>query len=95
MHEDFGAPISSETEARILHFIPPVELKGSRYEKLQKLDTLIVYLQQLRQSLAGSATARTPSARPLRGTSTAGRLQLFYELLTAFLRSQAQHWRRH
>ena len=58
MHEDFGAPISAETEARISHFIPPVELKGSRYEKLQKLDTLIVYLEQLRKSLAGDTTPR-------------------------------------
>ena len=57
MDENFGAPISGETEARISHFIPPVELKGSRCEKLQKLDTLIVYLQQLRQALGDTTKA--------------------------------------
>jgi hypothetical protein len=56
MHEDFGCPISAETEARISHFIPSVELKGSRGEKLQKLNTLIVYLDQLRSSLAANTT---------------------------------------
>jgi hypothetical protein len=62
MHEDFGAPVSSETEARISHFIPSVELKGSRYQKLQKLDMLIDYLERLRRSLAGDTG-------PTRGSS--------------------------
>lgn len=40
-------------EARISHFIPSVELKGSRAEKLATLDTLIRHLETLRRSLAG------------------------------------------
>ncbi len=57
---------SVETEATISHFIPSVELTGSRTEKLRKLDTLILYLEKLRGSLARDITkddlslARTP-----------------------------------
>jgi hypothetical protein len=36
-----------------------VELKGTRAEKLRKLDTLIVYLEQLRRSIGGGG-ARAP-----------------------------------
>ena len=46
----------------ISHFIPSVELTGSRDDKLRKLDTLIVYLHQLRQRLAGHAHIRPVSA---------------------------------
>jgi hypothetical protein len=43
-------------EPLISHFIPSVELTGSPEDKLRKLDTLIVYLHQLRGRLAGDAT---------------------------------------
>jgi hypothetical protein len=56
IHDEHGAQMSGEAEAKISHFIPSVELKGSRGEKLQKLDTLIVYLDQLRRSLAANTT---------------------------------------
>ncbi len=45
-------------EQRITHFIPSVELKGSRADKLQTLDTLTVYLQWLRRRLAGEPDPR-------------------------------------
>ena len=45
-----------ETETTISHFIPSVELTGSRSEKLRKLDTLILYLEKLRGSLARDTT---------------------------------------
>ena len=54
--EENRSGISDETEVRISHFIPSVELKGSRSEKLRTLDTLIVYLEQLRGTLAGNTT---------------------------------------
>jgi hypothetical protein len=56
MHEGNGERLSNRTEAKISHFIPSVELRGSRDEQLQKLDILIVHLQQLRMSLAGNTT---------------------------------------
>jgi hypothetical protein len=40
-------------ERQVAYFIPSVELKGTRAEKLQKLDTLIAYLEQLRRSIGG------------------------------------------
>jgi hypothetical protein len=49
---------SDDTERTISHFIPSVELTGSRGEKLRKLDTLILYLPQLRRSLARDATRK-------------------------------------
>ncbi len=45
---------SDGTETTISHFIPSVELTGSRNEKLRKLDTLILYLEKLRGSLMTS-----------------------------------------
>jgi hypothetical protein len=47
---------SGDPETHVSHFIPAVELKGSRAEKLQALDTLIAQLEQLRRSLAGTPT---------------------------------------
>jgi hypothetical protein len=47
----------SSDQERMSIFIPSVELKGSRREKLETLDTLIRYLEQLRRSLAGEASA--------------------------------------
>jgi len=44
-----GIPVDAETT--ISHFIPSVELMGSRGDKVRKLDTLIVYLEQLRRGL--------------------------------------------
>jgi hypothetical protein len=52
-----GDAMSDEVETTISHFIPSVELKGSRSEKLQRLDILIVYLERLRRSLAGDTTS--------------------------------------
>jgi hypothetical protein len=57
--EENGAPLPGGTEAKVSHFIPSVELTGSRADKLEKLDTLIVYLERLRRSLAGE----TPGSR--------------------------------
>jgi hypothetical protein len=48
-----AAEIADLGEARISHFIPSVELRGSRSQKLRKLDTLISYLNRLREALAG------------------------------------------
>lgn len=48
-----GVADHDETELRMSHFIPSVELKGTRAQKLRRLDTLIVYLERLRRSLAG------------------------------------------
>jgi len=48
--------MSERTDSEIWHFIPSVELKGSRTEQLRKLETLIVYLEQLRGTLAGNTT---------------------------------------
>jgi hypothetical protein len=45
-----GMPADADTT--ISHFIPSVELTGSRREKLRKLDTLIRHLEQLRRGLA-------------------------------------------
>ena len=58
-HEDDSAVRAGESELKISHFIPSVELTGSRTDKLEKLDTLITYLERLRRSLAGD----TPPAR--------------------------------
>src|SRR5262245_54756386 len=52
-------------DANVSHFIPAVELKGSRGEQLKKLDTLIARLQQLRRKLAGDVGySKGPSERP-------------------------------
>jgi hypothetical protein len=75
-HEDGAVKTSVETETTISHFIPSVELTGSRREKLQKLDTLILYLEKLRGSLARDPTKEArPSherPRPAWGWFTAG-----------------------
>jgi hypothetical protein len=39
------------------HFIPSVELTGSRANRLMQLETLISYLQRLRSNLAGEPGA--------------------------------------
>lgn len=51
------AQVRGDLEMNISHFIPSVELRGSRAEKIAKLDTLIVHLEQLRRSLAGDIAA--------------------------------------
>jgi hypothetical protein len=48
-------PVSEETEMRVTHFIPSVELTGSLPEKLGKLDILVDHLIRLRAALAGAA----------------------------------------
>jgi len=66
-HAEDGERLSAEAEAKISHFIPSVELKGSRVEQIEKLDILIAYLEQLRGSLAGNVTMRRGSRqRPRR-----------------------------
>jgi hypothetical protein len=60
-HKDGVVRTSVETETTISHFIPSVELTGSRSEKLRKLDILILYLEKLRGSLARDSTKE---ARP-------------------------------
>jgi hypothetical protein len=68
--------IPADAEATISHFIPSVELTGSRSDKLRKLDTLIRHLEQLRRGLAGDTTkvpARAPNlAHPVWGWFAAG-----------------------
>ena len=54
--DDKGVDIPEKTDTQIWHFIPSVELRGSRTEQLRKLDTLIVYLERLRGTLAGNTT---------------------------------------
>jgi len=54
-----------DTEATISHFIPSVELTGSRGEKLRKLDTLILYLERLRCSLAPDIPEKPAPLREL------------------------------
>jgi len=57
-------------EAHISHFIPSVELRGSRSQKLEQLDTLIAHLERLRRRLRGEVTsppARYESASPYAG----------------------------
>jgi len=53
----------------ISHFIPSVELTGSRDDKLRKLDTLIDYLHQLRGRLAGDAAVKPVTAARVRGSA--------------------------
>ena len=54
--DEKGVDIPEKTDTRIWHFIPSVELKGSRADQLRTLDTLIVYLERLRGTLAGNTT---------------------------------------
>jgi hypothetical protein len=51
--EEDASEIADQGEVRISHFIPSVELRGSKSQKLRKLDTLIAYLNRLRAALAG------------------------------------------
>ena len=54
-----------QADVNVSHFIPAVELKGSRGEKLKTLDALIARLQQLRRGLAGDlGYGKSPSERP-------------------------------
>ena len=61
-------PPDELAEYRISHWIPPVELTGSRRDKLKKLDILIDYLQDLRFGLSGKAEA-SPASGGLQGPS--------------------------
>jgi hypothetical protein len=74
--EEDRVTTSAATDAVISHFIPSVELTGSRDDKLRKLDTLILYLEKLRGSLARDTTNEAvpspPRARPAWGWFTAG-----------------------
>ena len=54
---EFPSADSAGREPRISHVIPSVTLNGSRAHKLRQLDTLIVYLESLRRTLAGEAPA--------------------------------------
>jgi hypothetical protein len=68
--------LPADADTTISHFIPSVGLTGSRDEKLRRLDTLMIYLEQLRRSLAGDTTkepARAPNrAHPVWGWFAAG-----------------------
>lgn len=58
---------ADRAESNISHFIPSLELKGSRVDKLRQLDTLIGHLQRLRRSLAGDG--RDPARGGFEGPS--------------------------
>jgi hypothetical protein len=45
-------------DAGVSHFIPSVQLTGSRDEKLRKLDTFIHHLLVLRDVLSGATAAK-------------------------------------
>ena len=49
---------TTRDDANVSHLIPALELKGSRGEKLKRLDALITQLHQLRRSLAGDVAYR-------------------------------------
>ena len=49
---------TTRDDAQVPQFIPSIELKGSRGEKLKTLDALIAHLEQLRRSLAGNLEYR-------------------------------------
>ena len=55
--ERYDVQQPEDTEIKVSHFIPSVELKGSRAQKLEKLDLLIAHLERLRRSLAGETEA--------------------------------------
>jgi hypothetical protein len=44
--------LDDDAEINVTHFIPSVHLKGTRTEKLEKLDLLITHLEGLRRSIA-------------------------------------------
>jgi hypothetical protein len=43
--------VERDAEIDVTHFIPSVQLKGTRADKLEKLDLLIAHLEDLRRSL--------------------------------------------
>lgn len=43
--------VEQDAEIDVTHFIPSVQLKGTRADKLQQLDLLIAHLEDLRRSL--------------------------------------------
>ncbi len=45
---------ADEFERHITHVVPAVELRGSRDEKLRRLDRLMGYLEELRCGIAGA-----------------------------------------
>lgn len=57
---------SDDQELQVSYYIPSVELKGSRAERLARLDTLIRYLEELRRQLAGDAAPRATYEGPSR-----------------------------
>jgi hypothetical protein len=44
--------LADDAEINVTHFMPSVHLKGTRTEKLEKLDLLITHLEGLRRSIA-------------------------------------------
>src|SRR5262245_8118690 len=64
--ERYDVQRPEDTEIKMSHFIPSGELKGSRSQKLEKLDLLIAHLEGLRKSLAGDTEA---AHSPLDGPS--------------------------
>jgi hypothetical protein len=49
--------LAQADQPHIDHFIPSVELTGSRQEQLATLDTLLAYLRDLRRTIAGDEPA--------------------------------------
>jgi len=47
-----GDLVDDDAEINVTHFIPSVHLKGTRTEKLEKLDLLMTHLEGLRRSIA-------------------------------------------
>jgi hypothetical protein len=43
--------VVGDAEIDVTHFIPSVQLKGTRADKLEKLDLVIAHLEELRRSL--------------------------------------------
>jgi hypothetical protein len=84
-------------EHRVSHFIPSVELTGSRHDQIGKLDVLIRHLQQVRRALGGdmpgiSSERGRNGAHPWWQWFAAGIMVgavfalLIHERLTVFLR---------
>jgi hypothetical protein len=55
-HGDQPVGMEDDAEINVTHFIPSVQLKGTRAEKLEKLHLLIDHLEGLRRSLVEPPT---------------------------------------
>ena len=57
------ADTADDVSLRISHFIHSVELKGTRAQKLETLETLMAYLEVLHRSLASDAVEEPAAVR--------------------------------